>query len=371
MFELQHLALSEISDDEVLAALPPPLEVSRWHELPGVRTMSAARASLHARLGSGCTLDLWPENLPEARMRMTLYADDESLPQLVEWNDPVQLQGAYGAVQLSNGVRWLRALTGIDLDAGGEWLSSAALGSLYGTPLADSAVLQRSSLGPLEDECILRWVLHSGRHSLACHARASAATWCALLARAEWRKQAASLSHFPMLPISTSVTLGRHTLPHDVAFALRPGDVIIPDTPSFTCGGRGRLRLGAHTLSVTYAAPNHLEILSLEPCMEPQDIDGGAAALPLAEISLVDGERTTASDPALLAVPVTLDFLLGRVQMPLGKLQQLAVGSVLEITHGSPAEVAIDCGGRLLGHAEVLNVDGRLGLRVTRWGGAS
>lgn len=353
------------------AAPPAPAATAAWHTLPGVRTMSAARAALFARLGAGCTLELWPQREACARIRMTLYAEDDSMPQTADWTDSLQLQGPCGAIQLSDGTRWLRALSGIDLDAGDEWLCGAVLGALDGTPLAGCGLLQRGGIGPLDDECILRWVLHSEHHSVACHARASAATWCALLARADWRTQAASLTHFPRLPVSTAVTLARHTLPHDAAFALRPGDIILPNAPAFGCDGHGRMRLGASMLAVVHVAPNHLEILDMEPCMEEQDIDGGANALPLAEIAMTgDDDEAPGGDP-LLAVPVTLDFLLGRVQLPLARLQQLAVGSVLELTHGSPAEVAIDCGGRLLGHAEIVNVEGRLGLRVTRWGGAS
>lgn len=356
-----------------------------WRKLPGVRTMSAVRAALQARLGAGCTLALWPQREPAARMRMSLYAEDDSLPQMADWTDAFQLQGPCGAIQLSDGARWLRALTGIDLgdDFGmqpgtDEWLAGALLGGLDATPLAGCALLQRGGIGPLEDECILRWVLHSGQHSVACHARASAATWCALLARADWRTQPASLRQFPMLPVSTAIVLARHRLPQHAVLALRPGDIILPAAPSFGCDGRGRLRLGGCMLAVAYAAPNHLEILDLEHCMEQQDIDGGAALQPAAIADIADGAMegdeqaaTVPAGEALLAVPVTLDFLLGRVQLPLGRLQQLAVGSVLEISHGSPTEVAIDCGGRLLGHAEVLDVEGRLGLRVTRWGGAS
>lgn len=346
-----------------------------WRTLPGVRSMSAARAALHARLGPGCTLALWPERAPDARMQMTLYAEDDSVPQSADWSDAVQLQGPFGAIELSDGPRWLRALSGIDLDAGqgmqSDWLCGAVLGALDGTPLAASAALQRGGIGPLDDECILRWVLHSSRHSVACHARASAATWCALLARGDWRTEAATLAHFPALPVASAIVLARHTLPAAAAQALRPGDIILPDVPAFACNGQGRLRLGALSLAVAWRAPNHLDILHLEPCMEQHDDEGGAGALPLADLTTDGGESAAFDAQALQAVPVTLDFLLGRVQLPLARLQQLAVGSVLEVSHGSPFAVAIDCGGRLLGHAEIVDVDGRLGLRVTRWGGAA
>lgn len=353
-----------------------PSPVAVRPPLPGMRAMSAARAALHARLGASCTLDLWPQRAPHERIRMTLYADDSHTPQVADWTDSMQLLGPCGALQLSDGARWLRALSGIDLADGpdDDWLCGALLGALDGTPLEASALLRRGGVGPLGDEVVLRWVLHSSHHSVACHARADAATWCALLARADWRTQAAPLAHFPALPVSTRVVLARHTLPQSALAALFPGDIILPDRPAFDCAGRGRLTLAGRVLDLAWRAPHHFAIVHLEPCMEPYDLEGGAAALPLSDFDAQSGEPAAHAgmDPdALAALPVSLDFVLGRIQLPLGRLQQLAVGGVLELSHGSPLDVAIDCGGRVLGRAEVLDVEGRLALRVTRWGGAS
>jgi len=374
-----------MSETEFAPQASAATSVRAWAALPGIRRMSAARAALQARLGGGCTLDLWPERAPDARLRMTLYAGDDSAQQAPDWSAALHLHGPCGALELSSGARWLRALSGIDLDEGlgldDDWLCGALLGTLDGTPLEACARVQRGGIGPLDDEVVLNWVLHDGRHSVACHARAGAATWNALLARAGWRTRTAPLAHFPHLPVNAAIVLARHTLPHHAAHALRPGDIVLPDAPLFDPAGRGRLRLAGHQLDVAWRAPNHLDILHLEPLME-HDIDNGDGELPLSEIAHAvhdvhdthdthDAPAAAIDGDALPAVPVTLDFVLGRVQLPLARLQALAPGSVLELSHGSPLEVAIDCGGRFLGHAELLDVEGRLGLRVTRWGGAA
>lgn len=350
---------------------PSPLAVRP--PSPGVRALSGARAALFARLGAGCSLDLWPQRPADERIRMTLYADDGRAT--LDWTGSMQLHGPCGALQLSDGARWLRALGGVDPGDGADaWLCGAVLGALDGTPLEACARLQPGALGQVDDEVVLRWVLHSGHHSVACHARAGAATWCALLAQADWRTRSAPLAHFAALPITSSVVLARHTLPRAAFDALYPGDIVLADRPAFDCAGRGRLTLAGHALDVAWRSPNYLDILHLEPCMEQQDMDDGGAALPLSDFGIGGDERAAGAgmDPAALAaLPVTLDFVLGRVQLPLGRLQQLAAGSVLELSHGSPLDVAIDCGGRVIGRAEVLDVEGRLALRVTRWGGAS
>ncbi|WP_170304394.1 FliM/FliN family flagellar motor switch protein [Duganella radicis] len=70
------------------------------------------------------------------------------------------------------------------------------------------------------------------------------------------------------------------------------------------------------------------------------------------------------------AVPVTVGFELGRVALPLAELRTLGAGAVVQFDGGSPAAVAIVSGGTTLGRGEIVDVEGRLGIRVTHWGAA-
>lgn len=383
MFAFEEPILQERVDDwcaatltatVLQAAAAPALPDPMWQALPGVPRLSLAGAALSARLGRGCSVAL-----PGAA-RLGLFAEGEGQAQVVDWSDPVQLHGAFGALQLADGVRLLRGLTGIDLGDGmpGEWLCAALLGRLAGTPLSSASRLQRGPLGPLEDECILQFILRSPEHSVLCHARASAATWCAILASADWHRERAALGHFAALPLASRLILARHTLNTGALAALQAGDVIVPDAPAFDCDGTGVVRIGAATLRVAHAAPNRLTILSLEPGMDHQDSTDStdSAALPLddwdAEVKPVHAPAAARlPDAALDSVPLTLDFVLGRVRLQLGRLQELGPGSVLEIAGGSPADIAIEVGGQPLGRAEIVNVGGRLGVRVMQWGGLS
>lgn len=352
----------------------PALPLAPSRALPGMRTMSAARAALHARLGGGCSLLLWPGRDPDQQIRMTLYAADPD--DGADWDDALLLHVPCGAFQLSSGVRWLRALSGIDLGEPGQpldpWLCAALLGALDGTPLEAGSELARAGVAP-DDAVVLRWVLHSRHHSVACHARASAGAWSSLLARADWHRAATPLTQLAALPVRTSVVVARHTLAHAAAFALRPGDIILPDSPAFDCAGQGRIRLAGQLLTVAWHAPSHLDILDLESAMDQYDPEAGVVTLPPSDFDTREAGHPAPGleSDALTAVPVRLDFVLGRIELPLARLQQLAAGSVLELHDGSPLDVAIDCGGRLLGRAELLDVEGRLGLRVTHWMGAA
>lgn len=67
-------------------------------------------------------------------------------------------------------------------------------------------------------------------------------------------------------------------------------------------------------------------------------------------------------------IPVSLSFELGRVSLPLDEVRTLGPGVVLLLDGGSPASLAIVAGGRTLGRGEVVDVEGRLGVRLTEWG---
>ncbi|MFL9950541.1 type III secretion system cytoplasmic ring protein SctQ [Paraburkholderia agricolaris] len=74
---------------------------------------------------------------------------------------------------------------------------------------------------------------------------------------------------------------------------------------------------------------------------------------------------------ALEQVPVMLHFDLGHCDMTLAQLRALAPGSVLELGRAPGRAVAIRTNGLLVGHGELVEIDGLLGVAVTdlRWPG--
>lgn len=83
------------------------------------------------------------------------------------------------------------------------------------------------------------------------------------------------------------------------------------------------------------------------------------------EESLASGHEDEHSD--LDSVPVTLSFELGKASLPLADVRTLGQGAVVLFAGGSPASVAIVSAGQTLGYGEVVDVEGQLGIRVTRW----
>ena len=108
----------------------------------------------------------------------------------------------------------------------------------------------------------------------------------------------------------------------------------------------------------------------------PGDAGNGArkeAEAIFAEIDAAARKEPFASDDGnehsdLDSVPVTLSFELGKASLPLADVRTLGQGAVVLFSGGSPASVAIVSAGQTLGYGEIVDVEGRLGIRVTRWG---
>jgi type III secretion protein Q len=338
-----------------------------------------------------------------------------------QWIDSIVLAGPFGEIECEDGPRLLRALTGIEPAAAGSdahaaWLNGAIVGRLGATPFNRTDRLLRKSLAPAADTAVVRLVLRSTQHAITTHARATPAAWLAFLQDTAWTPRRTEQTLFADVPFSASVHIARHTLPADAMRGLAAGDIIVPDSPAFACNGMGKVRLGGISARVRYQAPASLYIISTEVNLdnyehddEHDDFDGESDYMD--EDDALDEEHgesdedaydsehdetdeeennegdeeennegdegdephaAAETDPAqamqqLDRVPVTLDFTLGKVRMSLGELRALAAGSVVEIEGGSPSLIAIHAGGRKLGQGEIVDVDGRLGIRLTDW----
>jgi type III secretion system YscQ/HrcQ family protein len=83
------------------------------------------------------------------------------------------------------------------------------------------------------------------------------------------------------------------------------------------------------------------------------------------ELLAVDDMEDAHSD--LDSVPVALSFELGKISLPLAEVRTLGPGGVVLFSGGSPASIAIVSAGQTLGRGEIVEVEGRLGIRVTQW----
>lgn len=368
--------------------------------------VTAEQGHLSHKIGRGCFV-----NISNCGTETVLELELAAAP-AVDWADPLYFLGAYGSIKLAQGVRFIRALTGIDfsekIDADVQswlWLQAAIIGRLAGTPFSRVDSLCRiapSDTAGLTDMVTLHISLRSGEHVVSTFAGASAVTWLKFLSTSDWVQKQRSLSEFHDLPCYAVVSIARHTLSGHVLGTLMAGDIILPDSPQFSVNGEGLLKWGGLTALIEYLAPNGLNITAVEGGMELQETDrkkmeefsealiaaspypaeiesAGKAGLEKKEPSqrqkiqqYVEEELTQsgqAHDSASIdTIPVMLDFQLGKVSLLLGDMRRLGVGSILQLADGSPTSIAIVSNGRTLGRGEVVDVSGRLGIRLIQWG---
>lgn len=107
---------------------------------------------------------------------------------------------------------------------------------------------------------------------------------------------------------------------------------------------------------------------------QPREAARKEAEALFAEIEAAAPEEPIAFDykedaySELDCVPVTLSFELGKVCLPLSEVRTLGPGAIAQFSGGSPASIAIVSAGQTLGRGEIVDVEGRLGIRITQWG---
>ncbi len=65
-------------------------------------------------------------------------------------------------------------------------------------------------------------------------------------------------------------------------------------------------------------------------------------------------------------LPVRLGFDVGRLDIALGELRRLNVGSIIELGRGAEDIVRISANGRLIGQGTLVDVEGKVGVRIVR-----
>lgn len=356
-----------------------------------LKTSTASRegAELSRLIGRGCHAAL-PSLEADAVLRVQLGDAAEA-----DWSSALSLRGSFGTIEIAEGARLLRALSGIDVeqergaDAGRwSWLQSAILGRLSDTPLHCVGMIDFAPADTASDTVTVALSLRTGTHAIQTFARGDAASLLEFMRSSAWQREQQPIAELLNLQFEAAVTVARHTLPAAALRGIAAGDIIVPDSPAFTCGGEGAFRLGALHARVRYDAPGLLTVIALEEKVDSMDVNEydqaddsvlmalsgedepeDGAVPPLADAAAGYGaEAPVAADAAGLdAVPVTIEFELGKVRMPLGELRQLGAGAVLPFEGGSPASVAIVSSGCTLGRGEIVDVNGQLGIRITQW----
>lgn len=78
-------------------------------------------------------------------------------------------------------------------------------------------------------------------------------------------------------------------------------------------------------------------------------------------------DQATGSSPDLSALPVRLHVVLGEKEMTLADLQSLDTGAILELDHDKSGHVDIALNGKLAGTGTLVEVEGKLGVKILSW----
>lgn len=191
------------------------------------------------------------------------------------------------------------------------------------------------------------------------------------------------------LPRVVGVRVGRAALRADELASLALGDVIVPD--ELTCRplrgaaervvGEAALTIGAHVIADARLADDGalvLHALRLDSLPRPAT---AASVLPTLEAPMThDADPTTSSLAAasrdaddapradVSALPIELAIELGRLEVRVGELARWTPGQVLTTGIALGASVLLRAGDRVVAHGELVDVEGELGVRLTKLG---
>jgi len=66
-------------------------------------------------------------------------------------------------------------------------------------------------------------------------------------------------------------------------------------------------------------------------------------------------------------LPVRLHVVVGQVDLSLAEISRMVSGTVLELDRSKTDPVHLAVNGKILGTGELVDIEGRIGVRVTGW----
>ena len=80
------------------------------------------------------------------------------------------------------------------------------------------------------------------------------------------------------------------------------------------------------------------------------------------------GNSTPVMDkPDLTTLPVRLHVVLGQLEMSLAELNTIVPGTIVELNREKSEPVQIAINGKIAGRGDLIEVEGKLGVRITGW----
>jgi type III secretion protein Q len=282
----------------------------------------------------------------------------------------ITLDGASGALILSRSLI-AGLVAGLDPDQGLDQLDPAHLALLLELALADGLSALEAGLGaglainaahPVHDE---RRSAASFAFDLAIDGLGASSGELLLQPRHARRlaqlldRRAAGFVPAVELPVPVSLRVAATTCPVGEIATLSPGDVVMAD---YCCR---QPRTAVAVVAEHLAAPVALTAAGAQIVAPPARIHGS-----LWEWSMENGAAASRSDVMektdLGDIPVKLLFELGRIELSLAEVRQLAPGSVVPMPRPLEEGVDIIANGRRIGRGSLVQIGGSLGVRITR-----
>ncbi|RLM25314.1 hypothetical protein BIY29_07320 [Brenneria alni] len=334
--------------------------------------MRTAEANVRNRLAAGLYLPFSRQDQP-GEIHVSLAADGDNAP-LSYWRCDC------GIFALSTPSPVLGLLSDCPLlpvaetPAEQQWYWT-----LYNQSLAPSVSAVLGHIHPQPDadtgEALLKgWVAVSWNglrtRSLI---QASTTVWLALLSQSGW--QATYLPLPDSLSFTVPLILADAVLTPEALRPLHTGDLILPTHPYFSPDGLGSITLPPWriqgTVQLEGLAPYHFVISDMENVpmnesfddMQEYEVNSEGDNVTNNSLSESVNRPHTASLPPL---PVTLNIRCGQITFTLPELQRLTSGAVLTLRDVVPGEAWLCHGDIPLAHGELIDVEGKLGLQITR-----
>ncbi|MGM3161889.1 FliM/FliN family flagellar motor switch protein [Dickeya undicola] len=177
------------------------------------------------------------------------------------------------------------------------------------------------------------------------------------------------------LAMRVPLTLAEVTLSHEQLATLEPGDLICPLKQYFSPQGNGCITLANRRLTgqlrMDALAPYWFTVTEQEECPVTTPFDD---TMPFETYAAPETSPHTEHDshaevpPGYMLPPLTLALTVrcGYLTLTLQDLQQLAPGTVLTLQQATPGEATLYHGEQPLALGELVDVEGRLGLQITR-----
>ncbi|RLM31927.1 hypothetical protein BHG07_03560 [Brenneria salicis ATCC 15712 = DSM 30166] len=200
------------------------------------------------------------------------------------------------------------------------------------------------------------------------------ATWLSLLATPGWRQAYRAIP--PQFTVTAPLVLAEVALTIAALRDMRPGDLMVPNRPYFLPSGQGTLVMTPWRLhgmlQLDGLAPYHFTVTDLENLPVNTDFDALTPENYTNADFDIDSDNVTESSAEHTAcaplppLPITLHIRCGNVTVPLSTLQRLTSGTVLTLNHTTPGEAWLYHADLPLAQGELVDVEGKLGLQITR-----